>query len=239
MANQQHSSNKLIDSKDLLFVWRLIIKNIFILILLPLFTYAIGFVYTHRLTDVYGAKVQLLLKSNETYDYQDKIYQGLGAQGIYMDVQNQMRVLRSRDLIGEVIDKINIGTSYYVVGRLKKQEVFEALPFKAEVTILNPSVYEVPIAVTILDQQSYELKYELSGSTKIFKGIFGKEFIADDFILLLSQQYGFSDDRIENIKSSDYEIVFHSRDQLIAKYQSAITIEKSRIHKYSRYEPFG
>jgi capsular exopolysaccharide synthesis family protein len=225
MANQQHSSNKLIDSKDLLFVWRLIIKNIFILILLPLFAYAIGFVYTHRLTDIYGAKVQLLLKSNETYDYQDKIYQGLGAQGVYMDVQNQMRVLRSRDLIGEVLDRINIGTSYYVVGRLKRQEVFEALPFKAEVNVLNPGVYEVPISVTIRDIESYELSYQINGETKTFKAQFGRPYISDDFILTLTEQYGFSEKKIESIASSDYEIVFHSRDHLISKYQSSMTIE--------------
>ncbi|MCB9224693.1 MAG: polysaccharide biosynthesis tyrosine autokinase [Crocinitomicaceae bacterium] len=230
MSNQQqHSSNKLIDSKDLLFVWRLIVKNLLILIFLPVFAYVVGFVYTHRLTEIYGAKVQFLLKSNETYDYQDKIYQGLGAYGVYMDVQNQMRVLKSRDLIGEVVDKINIGTSYYVVGRLKKQEVFEALPFKAEVTVLNPMAYENPVGVTILDQKSYKINYEINGESREFINEFGKELFTDDFILLLTQQYGFSDARIESIKSSEYEIVFHSRDNLISKYQSSIAISNEEF----------
>ena len=123
-------SNKLIEAKDILFVWKMILKNLGFLIGIPLIAYGIGYVYTYRLTNIYGAKAELLLKSNETYDYQDPIYKGLGAYGVYMDVQNQIRILNSRDLIGEVIDKINIETSYFVVGRIKKVEVFETLPFR-------------------------------------------------------------------------------------------------------------
>lgn len=225
MSNKPQSSNKIIDSNDLLFVWRLIIKNLFIILLLPVFAYAVGFVYTHRLTDIYGAKVQLLLKSQETYDYQDPIYKGLGAYGVYMDVQNQMRILRSRDLIGEVIDRIDIGTSYYVVGRLKKQEVFETLPFKADVEIYNPTAYEIPIFIEVENENNYTANYEIQGETKAFTAKFDEEYIGDDFSLLLAAQYIFNDENIGTIKSSQYEIVFHSRDYLINKYQSSIEIE--------------
>ncbi|MBK6524643.1 MAG: hypothetical protein IPG07_03250 [Crocinitomicaceae bacterium] len=64
-----------------------------IIILLPLIAYLIGYIYAYRLNNVYGAKAQLLLKSNETYDYQDPIYQGLGAYSTYTDIQNQMRII--------------------------------------------------------------------------------------------------------------------------------------------------
>ena len=107
----QHKSNlntqKLVETKDLVFIWKLILKNIAILILVPVLAYIIGYVYTYRLTDVYGSKVQILLKSNDTYDYQDQIYKGLGAYGAYMDLQNQMRIMQSNDFIGEIIDKIS------------------------------------------------------------------------------------------------------------------------------------
>lgn len=225
MSKQSNKSGKLIDSRDLMFVWRLLIKNLFLLILIPVFAYAVGFVYTHRLTDIYGAKVQLLLKSNDTYDYQDPIYKGLGAYGVYMDVQNQMRVLRSRDLIGEVIDRIDIGTSYYVVGRLKKQEVFETLPFKTRETVYNPLVYENPINVEVIDVENYILRYELNGTTKEYKGQFNSELQTDEFTVFLFKQYLFNKENISTIKSSEYEIVFHSRDYLINKYQSKLEIE--------------
>lgn len=218
-------SNKLIEAKDILFIWKMILKNLGFLIGIPLIAYGVGYVYTYRLTNVYGAKAELLLKSNETYDYQDPIYKGLGAYGVYMDVQNQIRILNSRDLIGEVIDKINIGTSYYVVGRIKKVEVFETLPFRSNVTVLNPSIYERPIQVTILNKDEYQIDYEANGQTQSHKYHFDKEVSNSDFILELERQYDLDDENIEELKESDYEIVFHSRDFLINKYQASLAVE--------------
>ena len=218
-------SNKLIEAKDILFVWKMILKNIGFIIAIPLIAYAVGYVYTYRLTNIYGARAELLLKSNETYDYQDPIYKGLGAYGVYMDVQNQIRILNSRDLIGEVIDKINIETSYYVVGRIKKVEVFETLPFKSTVTVLNPLLYEVPIQIAILDKDQYLISYQVGGDVVEYSYEFDKELTNSDFILQLDKRYEWDDENILELKASDYEIVFHSRNYLINKYQSSLFIE--------------
>lgn len=218
-------SNKLIDTRDLLLPWRLLVKNFFLLTILPLAAYAVGYIYTYRLANVYGAKIQLLLKSNETYDYQDPIYKGLGAYGIYMDVQNQMRILKSRDLLGEVVDKIDASTSYYIVGRLKKHEVYGTLPFECTFTALNPAIYEIPIQVVISDKESYSLSYEIAGEPKSFSYKFDEEVISEDFVIKLQRRYTFSDENIQTITSSNYEVVMHSRDNLINKYKSAMDVE--------------
>ncbi|MDG1914953.1 MAG: polysaccharide biosynthesis tyrosine autokinase [Crocinitomix sp.] len=223
--NKNTPSNKLIESKDIIFIWKMILKNLGFIIAIPLLAYAIGYVYTYRLTNIYGAKAELLLKSNETYDYQDPIYKGLGAYGVYMDVQNQIRILNSRDLIGEVIDKINIGTSYYVVGRIKKVEVFETLPFKSTVTVLNPQLHEVPIQVTILNKDEYRIAYTVGGANLEYIYNFDEEVTNSDFVLQLDRRYELDDENINELKESDYEIVFHSRSYLINKYQSSLNIE--------------
>lgn len=218
-------SNKLVDTKDLLFVWKLLTKNILIILLFPLLAYVVGYIYTHRLSYKYGAKVQLLLKSGDTYDYQDQIYQGLGAYGMYMDVQNQMRILKSRDLIGEVVDKINANTSYYVVGRIKKREVYETLPFKSEVVVFNESIFEAPITVEVVDMDAYKINFTIGEQDHHFNGVFGKELSTPFFHLKLNKSYTYDEENIDIIRSSTYEIVFHSRSYLISKYQSAMTIE--------------
>lgn len=218
-------SNKLMDAKDLLFIWRMIIKNISFIIVIPLIAYGIGYIYTYRLTNIHGARAELLLKSNDTYDYQDPIYKGLGAYGVYMDVQNQIRILNSRDLIGEVIDKINIGTSYFVVGRIKKVEVFETLPFKSEAKVLNEQMYEKPVQVEIIDASSYRLTYEVNGQTVREIYPFNQKIQNSDFILQLKTRYQLDAENIDEVKASNYEIVFHSRNYLINKYQSSLEIE--------------
>ena len=223
--NQNIGTNKLIETKDILFIWRLILKNLIVIITIPLFAYLIGYIYSYRLSNIYGAKAELMLKSNEQYDYQDPIYKGLGAYGMYMDVQNQIRVLTSHDLIGEVIDKINIETSYYVVGRLKKQEVFKTLPFISTVEVLNRNIYEHPVGVKILDKNEYQITYEVDGRSETIKGEFGQTLETPDFYLTLEKNYTFVDESMNSITEPDYEIVFHSREGLIGLYRSRLSVE--------------
>ncbi|MEO9530967.1 MAG: polysaccharide biosynthesis tyrosine autokinase [Crocinitomicaceae bacterium] len=222
---QDKRENKLLGIKDILFIWQMILENIALLIILPFLAYAIGYIYTHRLENKYGAKVELLLKSNETYDYQDPIYQGLGAYGMYMDVQNQIRILQSRDLIGEVVDRVGANTSYFVVGRLKKAEVFETLPFQCESNVFNETIYERPLSIKILDKDNYELVYNLNDETQTFYGVFNEKLYTEDFEIVLNRSYTFGPNNIDVIKSSDYEVVLHSEDYLISKYQASLSIE--------------
>lgn len=222
--SEKKMSNKLIETKDLLFVWKLIQKNLGIVIIVPILAYLVGYVYAYRMSNVYGARAELLLKQNDTYDYQDQLYKGLGAYGVYMDVQNQMRILSSRDLIGGVIDKIDINTSYFIVGRIKKNEVFETGPFRSVVEVENEQVYEQPIKIEILDTVSYRLIYQIDGQPIEVVHDFDKPLDTEHFNLELLRRYKFDKENIETLRSSDYEVVFHSRKNLIDKYQSHLQV---------------
>ena len=219
------NKQKLFETKDLVFVWRLLLKNIAVLIIIPILAFLIGYVYTYRLTNIYGAKVQLLLKSSETYDYQDQIYKGLGAYGVYMDAQNQMRIIKSRDLIGEVVDRMNVWTSYFFVGRVRKLEAFETLPFKAEVEVINKSLFEYPVEIEMVDRSLYKISYIVNGKKVVLDGKFDEIATNNDLRILLVSNYYFSEDMVESIKEMTYEMVFHSRDYLINKYRSRMEIE--------------
>lgn len=227
MATPKATENKqkLFETKDLVFIWRLLLKNIAILIIVPILAFLVGYVYAYRLTDVYGAKVQLLLKSNETYDYQDQIYKGLGAYGVYMDAQNQMRIMKSRDLIGEVVERMNVSTSYYYVSRVRKLEAFEALPFRAEVKLLNGGLQEMPIEVNVINKDSYEISFLKNNEKEVLKGRFDEPISTNDLTINLIPSYSFTNETMQSIKDHNYEMIFHSKEYLVNKYRSSMDIE--------------
>jgi len=216
---------KLVETKDLVFIWKLLLKNLAILIFTPIIAYIIGYVYTYRLSDVYGSKVQVLLKSNDTYDYQDQIYKGLGAYGAYMDLQNQMRIIQSNDFIGEIVDKIDVNTSTSIIGRLKKKEVFETLPFKADIQIINAALYETPLNIKIINNSSYSLSYLKNGNEILLPGLFDSLLISEDLKINLEKQYRFTDNNINSITEPTYEVICHTRNNLIGRYRSRISVE--------------
>ncbi|MCH2232341.1 MAG: polysaccharide biosynthesis tyrosine autokinase [Crocinitomicaceae bacterium] len=224
--SKQSTSNKLIELKDLKVILKLLRKNLIILVLIPVFAYLAGYVYSYRLNDIFGARAQVLLKSDDTYDYQDPIYKGLGAYGMFMDVRNQIRILQSRDLIGEVVDKIEVDVSYFIAGRMRKKEVFGTLPFNASAEIYNPSViYENPIKVKVLDVDNYIVSYLNNGVESTYNAQFENELETPELRLVLSKNYSFAPENINRIIDPDYEIVFRSRNSLIHHFQSNMSIE--------------
>lgn len=225
MNSSERGRNSLLDMKDLQFVWRLIYKNLAVLFIIPLLSFAVGYIYTYRLIDIHGAEAQLLLKSNETYDYQDPIYKGLGAYSTYTDIQNQIRILKSRNLIGEVVDKLDIEISQFVVGRLRKQEVYYTLPFKCSLEIHDPRTYEIPIGIEIINDKSYRIEYEIGGTLKSQNGNFETVLKTGDFDILLTKLYNYDEEGLNVITKSNYEIIVHTRDHLISKYQKNLTVE--------------
>ncbi|MFT4600395.1 MAG: tyrosine-protein kinase Etk/Wzc [Arenicella sp.] len=226
MNKEKKASNNIVDIKDFLFLWRLIKKNIGLIIIIPIIFYSLGYIYSYRLTDVYGAKTQLLLKSNETYDYQDQIYQGLGAYESFKDAKNQIRILQSRDLILSVVEKMDINVSYFVVGRVRRKEVFGTLPFHAKHKAFNAEyVNENPIKVIVLDEDSFQIEYAIGEQQKMMIGKFEEDLITPDFNLNLTRNYDLNESNISTVMESEYEIVFHSNEYLMSHFQSRMKIE--------------
>lgn len=127
MADKKKSN--IVDVQDLQIVVKVFSKNWYVILVCIVLGSVIAYFYTYKLPDVYAAKSQILLKSDDTYDYQNQIYRGLGFYQAYQDNDNQIRVITSNNLISTAISKLRLNISYFIVGRLKTKEVFESMPF--------------------------------------------------------------------------------------------------------------
>jgi capsular polysaccharide biosynthesis protein len=65
MAEQR---TNFIDADDLRPILKFIGKNWHLIILFSLISFTIAYFYTHRLQEIYAARTEILLKSDETYD---------------------------------------------------------------------------------------------------------------------------------------------------------------------------
>jgi tyrosine-protein kinase Etk/Wzc len=221
--------NNLLDSNDLNTIRRIATKNWWVVLGLALLSYAVGYFYTYRLTDVYAAQTQILLKANEK-EYNPGSIIGENFSGFsggyqsYIDNSNEMRVMKSYDLIKRAVDKIKLDVSYYIVGRLRTTEEFENIPFIVFVNAINPALFENKIKFRVVDLRSFELTYEKDGKevTKQFK--FDKEAIESDFNLLVKNT-GVHPGSVNGLKNVNYLIQIHNKDGLVYKFQSAMRVE--------------
>ncbi|MEY4329984.1 MAG: hypothetical protein RL609_732, partial [Bacteroidota bacterium] len=86
-----------IDTEDLIPILKFVSKN---WILVPIFcsiAFVMAYFQSHKLPDIYGASAEILLKSNDSYNYQSKIYSSVGYYSVLQDINNQKRAIKSKD----------------------------------------------------------------------------------------------------------------------------------------------
>ena len=159
---ESRKSANIISQNDLVWLLNTVLKNWYIfLIFIPFFTF-LGLVYNHKTKDFYNTKIEILLKTNDVYDYQENLQNSLGFYNYYGDISNQKRIIGSYDMIQKVLKKLDLSCSYFIKGRLNTKEFFNELPFKIKVDVLNSELYEKLIEFHIIDEDMYRINYSLN-----------------------------------------------------------------------------
>lgn len=222
-------SGSLIDINDLNKGLKIISENWLIIVLFLGISYILAYVYIHKLTEYSAAKTQILIKSEETYDYQSQIMAGLGQSynyySSYEKISNEMRVIKSYDLIEKAVSKLNLDVSYYIVGRLKTTEIYESKPFQVVVSSINPGLYEQTIKLNFIDDKKYRLKYERYGETVVHDYFFDREAVDTDFKIVVTKNSGIDKNAAISLKDLEYQFKVHKKSNLITKYQSTLSVE--------------
>lgn len=225
MAAAPAPKGGIIEVNDLRTVARIFSKNWYFVAVALVLSAVLSYLYSYKIPDVYGATTQILLKDQESYDYQNQVYKNIGYVSAYGDIVNQKRVLTSYDLIDRSLNKLNFEVSYFIIGRFKTTEIYANLPFTVQMEVLNPSLYEKPIDLHINDPGHYTISYDV-GKGVVSKTLpFGKDNADSDFTLRVDPVVALKSSNIDTYASSDYRFVRHSRERQVAKYARSLDVE--------------
>ena len=216
-------SNNIVSFEDLKWIWKSIYKSWYFFILIPMISSLIGVFYNYKIIPTYASKIEILLKSNDVYDYQEKLYSNVGFYNYYGDITNQIRVITSYDLIQKALNKLNFKTSYYIVGRINTKEFYNGVPFNADINILNADLYETPFDFNILNHNEYQIKYEKDGKKTIKKHYFDSlEFTVDYSINTKLKKIS---KNISSLSKINYRLITHKDDFWVNKIASNLKVE--------------
>lgn len=224
---KKSSQSNIISKKDIVGLVSIIISNWYIIFILPGLAFALSFLYTHRIPDIYAAKCQILLKSNETYDYQQQIYRGLGfgsKYASYEETASQMRVITSSNLISGVLERIPLDVSYYIVGRLKVTEVYRHLPFRVISDERSAMPSGMSFNLKIIDENSFQLTYDYDDKSISKQFRFGELILEDDLYLKVVRQPNLNEVSIATLSEIDYLFKVFKKHDLINKYKSNLEV---------------
>lgn len=218
--------NSIIDIQDVKNIWRIFTKNWYIIGSLILVSYILSQIYTYKISKTYAAKTQILLKSEDIYDYQTQLYKSIGYYESYQDVANQKRVVTSTNLIQKAISKLSLDVSYYIVGRFKTEEVFEYIPFKVDVRGFNSDFYEKEINFRIKDDKSFEISYSSpKGDINYNETYQFGELILSNNLNFVINKTDINQQAISSLKEIEYKFIIHNPTNIVYKYKNAVNVD--------------
>ncbi|MGY0408685.1 MAG: GumC family protein, partial [Polaribacter sp.] len=107
------------------FYWKWFVLGVFLSLVM-------AFLYLRYATPQYIATTTIMIKDNRKSGVSKELetFKDLGiiGGGSSNNTDNEIEIIKSRKIIGNVIDSLNLDNTYYIEGRIKKAEVYKNSP---------------------------------------------------------------------------------------------------------------
>jgi tyrosine-protein kinase Etk/Wzc len=218
----------IISQKDFNLISRILKQNWWVpFIVVPIFL-GCGMLYVYRLTTVYKASTEFLLKPEEAY-YRSNVVSDASFYSYtsYVDNSNETRIIKSYDLASQTVDKLldEIQVSYFIVGKVRTSEYFKGMPFKIHVRNINPAYYEKTFDFHVENVNDYEISFNNNGKTVRKVGHFNKELVDIDIQLFIEWAGEYNDQTAKTLNDILYQFSVHSKEMLIGNIRQNMSVQ--------------
>ena len=134
-----------------------------------------AFIYLRYATPQYSVSGAIMIKDNNKSGISSELaaFEDLGIIGgkSANNTDNEIFILKSRKIIGNVVDSLGLRVSYFLEGSVKKTEAYKSAPVFLEF-INNESKYiekDTAFVVSILDEYNFEFKnFSIEGLKSLY-----------------------------------------------------------------------
>jgi len=228
----KNSQTPLVSFEDLRPYLKLLGKNWWLLLGFAAVGYGAGRLVTHQMVDIHKATSELLINQKESTGV-DAMLGGRGVSrnfSYYNDeVQNQLRVLRSYDLVGRAIDKIGDHVDHHLVGRIKEMPVsgFGAIDVDVNVESFEANMTGRAIDLFVVDATTCRVVLDATGAEDeqiTFEALFGERIQKHgvDMVVRLNDGAAGDSERLQSAASQHFRIRVKTRAQRIGQYRGAL-----------------
>jgi capsular exopolysaccharide synthesis family protein len=120
-----------------------IIRYWYLFVIAAVIALSLAFLKNKRVIERYLTTGTMIIKESSGAGYGSaSIMQGFGVGAGYTNVNNQLIIIGSYDLIGRTVDSLSfMNVEYITKGRFKTRNIYRNTPITVEYTHLDPSVY--------------------------------------------------------------------------------------------------
>ncbi len=234
--NPNHNSSSFnIDPKrlfnDLLRFWWLFVITIPISIL--------SIIFIHRyIPPVYSASISLLLEERGEKMPQGNMMEGFGLTPGQQNLENQMAILTSWDIVRRTVDQLDFHLSYFISGRVKHTEAYQNPHFIVQFDSLHPQLLDVPIYLSFINEKEFQIKVQSESATSYiykdkksgrnFHSIdFEQNFKFDEVVTLPWARFVVRNPRGYKQLEQELYFIFNHPSSIAAQYKSKLRAVRS------------
>lgn len=107
------------------------LKNWYWFVIIPLISLIIAFLYLRYTVPSYGATATIMIAQENSLSPDAALIAGLsGNSSSFTKVEGEIEILKSRALMHQVVDRLNLQVQFFTQGRIIKTEVYSDPPIK-------------------------------------------------------------------------------------------------------------
>jgi len=215
--------------KQLRLALKVAAKNWLLLLLLPAIAYGYARIITHQQLDQYGARAEVLLEEKDEYDKAREMVEGVISRRFQRqgpDIANQVRILKSRDLVAKAVDDLDHNITYFIVGRVRALPVggLSGVEVEAFPEQFSNNALGIDFDLEVLDSERFVLSAVLrNGQTYEGEHSFYDVVQTGDFKLVMRRT---SEGRgsIKQAVAQGQRFQVRRDDQIIGQYRSGLSV---------------
>lgn len=148
------------------------------------------------------------------------VMQGFDVQEGYRNVNNQIIMFSSSNLIRKAIDKLSLDVEYYTRGRFKTHSLYKTSPIQIKYDYLSEVVYPLEFHFYSIDDRTYKISFEGNKQTSGFTltGKYGVPLQCSMFFITV-----YKTEYFQNRSSLFFR--FRSKDDLVDNFSNRLAID--------------
>lgn len=216
-----------IKPQDLNLVLKLLRKNWWVLVSALVIAIGIKYYQWYQKPVVYSVSTELLLRPDEVKTAGVADAYTRYAQQAYTNEQknNQERIIKSYDLVADVIDKLDFEQSYFLVGRIKKTETYNK-QFSIVVNRIAPQYKNNRFLFEFLTDNILLHVYKNNGDEIIKTFPITSTIEDNDVSIEIVPRENSIKDLVSRLKQSSVEIKIQSKGALVSQYRNKIQLSQ-------------
>ena len=183
----------------------------------------VAYVYLRYATPQYSATSLIMIKDNQKSSLSTELeaFEDLGIiGGGGNNPDNEIEILKSRKIIGNAIDTLDLNTSYFIEGIIKRVELYKESPIKIHYTSKSPLFEDTSIfyTVSIISEDTFELKDDIENV--LTSHSFGEEITSELGVFKIVKTKYFDVN-----KYTDVFVTVTRKPSILSSYGSRLNID--------------